>query len=106
MKNTNEGNKFEFKKPVLVLNDATKMYLATQDVSDDKTDFFLILSLFLPRNKGRFSLEPQTEISTFYDAESASVYHETLKRYCEVNKKRPEAQMFADTIKKFNENAR
>lgn len=91
------------KKPILVLNDATKLYLATQDVSKDGNGLFLIMSLFLPVNKGRILPEPKTEISAFEDAESASIYHEILQRYCAFNRKRDVAQLVTHAIKEFDQ---
>ena len=103
MMKKNENKATVVKKPMLVLNDATKIYLATKDVSKDEAGLFLIMSLFLPVNKGRILPEPKTEISAFEDAESASVYYETMDVFCKFNRKKQVAQLVTHAIKEFDQ---
>ena len=98
-----EDQKIVVKKPILVLNDATKIYLATKDVSKSEAGLFLIMSLFLPVNKGRILPEPKTEISAFEDAESASIYYETMDVFCKFNRKKQIAQLVTHAIKEFDQ---
>lgn len=94
------------KKPVLVLNDVNKFYLATQEVTGESMgDLFFVLSLFLPVKNGTTMIQPQTEINAFDNAESASVYYETLSRYCDFNEKSDKAEMVRDAINKFKKHA-
>ena len=46
--------------------------------------------LFYPVKNGSIKLIPQTEITTFDDAESAAIYYDTLVRYCEFNARNQE----------------
>ena len=79
-------NKSAIKKPRLVLNNTAKFYLATHEVNpENPSDWFFFISLFYPVKDGRIMQQPQTEITTFDDAESAAIYYETLVHYCEFN---------------------
>lgn len=99
--NTNKG---AIKKPRLVLNDATKFYLATHEVvTEDISDLFFFISLFYPVKDGRIFERPQTEITTFDDAESAAIYYETLQRLCAFNAKNPNLIYASEVIKNFKE---
>ena len=95
------------KKPILVLNNANKFYIATQEVTGENTsDLFFVLSLFLPVKNGVTIIQPHTEINAFDDANSASVYYQTLARYCEFNAKKADvAYMVKEVIDEFNKNA-
>ena len=106
MKKQNEQIK-PIRKPKLVLNNATKLYLASKEVSDGEVDdLFFILALFLPVNKGNFVLQPQTEMMTFDDAESARIYSETLSKYCAYNAKTQPAKMVQFAIDEFKQNTK
>ena len=104
MKNKNE-QQIKFKKPMLVLNNATKVYLATREISDEQADFFFIVSLFMPQVIGKYSPEFQTEISAFRmeDAESADVYRQTLEKYGEFNEKYINDERVSKMIQHFKE---
>jgi hypothetical protein len=84
MANKKETNKGLIQKPRLVLNNTAKFYLATHEVNSE-SDWFFFISLFYPVKNGRIMQQPQTEITTFDDAESAAIYYETLVHYCEFN---------------------
>ena len=106
MKNTNEQNK-PIRKPKLVLNNATKLYLASKEISDENVDdLFFVLALFLPVNKGNIILQPQTEMMTFDDVESARIYSETLSKYCAYNAKTQPAKMAQFAIEEFKQNTK
>lgn len=84
-------NKNTIKRPRLVLNNATKFYLAITEFDPESTsDLFFFISLFYPVKNGSIKLIPQTEITTFDDAESAAIYYDTLVRYCEFNARNQE----------------
>ena len=94
------------KKPILVLNDKDKFYLATQEVTGESmSGLFFVLSLFLPVKNGATIVQPHTEINAFDDANSASVYYETLARYCDFNAKSDNMYMVKEAIDEFNKNA-
>lgn len=89
-------------KPILVLNDKTKFYLATVELNDDNpSDLFFIMSLFLPVKGSSVYAEPHTEIMTFNDAESADTYRQTLSHYCDVNAKSAIAKQVENAIEDF-----
>lgn len=92
------------KKPRFVLTDEAKFYLATKDITgENENGLFFIASLFLPSNKGVVLLEPHTEIATFDDAESASIYYDTVAKMVEVHQQIDKSWgVYADAIKKFN----
>lgn len=86
MANKNKTSKNLIQKPRLVLNNTAKFYLATTEVNpENPSDWFFFISLFYPVKNGRIMQQPQTEITTFDDAESAAIYYETLVHYCEFN---------------------
>ena len=93
-----------FKKPRFVLTDEAKFYLATKDVTDvDNDDMFFIASLFLPVKKTNVViLDPHTEIATFDDAESATIYHETVAKIVKIHEKMEGFGIYADMINRFN----
>lgn len=89
-------------KPILVLNDQTKFYLATVELNDDEpSDLFFIMSLFLPVKDSIIYAKPSTEIMTFNDAESADAYRQTLSHYCDVNIKSDIAKSVEKAIEDF-----
>lgn len=92
------------KKPKFILTDEAKFYLATKDITNDDDDLFFIASLFLPVKKGTIFLQPFTEIATFDDAESASIYHDTVAKMAKIHEQTESTfGIYADAIKKFNE---
>ena len=96
-------NSTAIKKPRFVLTDEAKFYLATKDITNDD-DLFFIASLFLPVKKGTIFLQPFTEIATFDDAESASIYHDTVAKMAKIHEQTESTfGIYADAIKKFNE---
>lgn len=95
------------KKPKFVLTDETKFYLATKDISNEESDLFFIASLFLPAKKGTIYLQPFTEIATFDDAESATIYYETVSKMAEVHKATEGGYgIHAEIVKKFLEHTK
>lgn len=92
------------KKPKFVLTDETKFYLATKDITDtENDDLFFIASLFLPVKKPNvIVLDPHTEIATFDDAESASIYHDTVSKMAQVHAQIEDFAILKDAINKFN----
>jgi len=76
------------KRPKVVINNLTKLYIATKEITDDNNgDLFFIMSLFLPVKDGVTYLRPQTEIEAYDDAEYFCNYYQTLSHYCAVNAK-------------------
>lgn len=96
-----ENKKEVIKKPILTLNSTTKFYLATREITNEEDDLFFIISLFMPVKNGSVFNQAITEISTFEDAKSASVYYQTLSKYCAVNAKTQIGQSVEDAIKDF-----
>ena len=94
----------EIKKPRFVLTDEAKFYLATKDITDtDKDDMFFIASLFCPVKRANvIVLEPHTEIATFDDAESASIYYETVSKMVKVHENMENFGIYKEMINKFN----
>ena len=95
------------KKPKFVLTDETKFYLATKDITDtENDDLFFIASLFLPVKKPNvIVLDPHTEIATFDDAESASIYCETVSKMVKIHEETNTTfGIYADMINKFKGN--
>ena len=93
------------KRPRLVLNNATKLYLASKEISTENDDCFFIMSMFLPKNQKRGDL--QTELMVFDDAESASIYGQALEKYSNFNVKylsdMPNVEIIKAAIDKFNQ---
>ena len=97
--------KHTIKQPILVLNNATKFYLATHEVNpEDPSDWFFYISLFYPVKNGKIIEQPQTEIVAFDDAKSAAVYYETLRHFCEFNAKNQKNKTSFPFIKDHIEN--
>ena len=90
------------KKPRFVLTDESRFYLATKDVTGEDDDLFFIASLFLPAGRGTVHLDPHTEIATFDDAESASIYHDTVSKMAQVHAQIENFAILKDAINKFN----
>ena len=100
-----ETNKGLIKKPRLVLNSATKFYLATTEVNpENPSDWFFFISLFYPVKNGMIIQQPQTEITTFDDSESAAIYYETMVHYCDFNAKIQENETSFPFTKEHIEN--
>ena len=93
------------KKPILVLNDANKFYLATQEIGESESGLFYLISLFLPVKDGIVMNQPRTEISAFDDSKSLSVHYETLKFHCQYHKQSNIAKMVEGAIKAFEQSA-
>lgn len=89
------------KKPVLVLNDVNKFYLATTEITNSESDLYIILSLFLPVKNGRRVYQLYTEAVAYDDAESAARNLEVLSRYCGYNVTSEDAEPFQQQIKDF-----
>lgn len=110
-KTNKETNNNNIKKPKLVLNNATKLYLATKELEYDSAEgLFFIASLFLPITKGFVPLNPCTEVAAFDDALSAIVYRETIDNMAKLNLASTMGKEYADLAAAFvisnNENVR
>ncbi len=105
-KQTEQNN--TIKRPRLVLNNATKLYLASKEISTENDDYFFIMSLFLPKNQKHNDL--QTELMVFDDPESASIYGQALEKYSNFNVKylsdMPNVEIIKNAIDKFNQTER
>ena len=110
-KTNKQTNNSGIKKPILVLNNATKLYLATKELEYDSAEgLFFIASLFLPITNGFAPLNPCTEVAAFDDALSAVVYRETIDNMAKLNLVSTIGKDYADLafafVKSCNENVR
>jgi len=97
----NKENKSISNKPKLVLNDATKFYLATQDL-DNEDGLFVVASLFCPRNGGQITVNPITEVAIFENSDAAVYYSTALRGFCEINKNHAMWPTLQPLAEKFN----